>query len=83
VKTLPDTILTGPRQRFHDRDGFEIRKGTLAISGGDTWVVGYASRGLTRLDRIRPDGSKEFRIIGRNRHCCIHPTGIPAPLIFR
>lgn len=66
-----------------DRDGNDLRRGTLAISGGDTWVIGSVGPRFIRLDRRLPNRLLESRLIGRKRFCCIHPTGIPAPLIFR
>lgn len=67
---------------IHDRDGLELRKGTIAFSGGEKWVIGAVHRDLVRLDRRMPSGSTRSRILGRCRFYCIHPTGIPAPLIF-
>lgn len=58
-----------------DNDGNIIRKGMTVISGGDKWIVGYASRILTRLDRTLPDGREESRFVGKKRLCCVHVIG--------
>lgn len=71
-----------PLRVIHDRDGSELRKGTLAFSGGERWVIGVVNPHLVRLDRRLPNGRTCSRILGRCRFYCIHPTGIPEPLIF-
>lgn len=55
------------------------------MSGGDEWVVGYASDILIRLDRIADigHGRKECLIIGKKRFCCIHILGWQVPRIFQ
>lgn len=65
-----------------DNDGNVIREGMAVISGGDRWVVGYASRQLVRLDRRLVDGRKESRLIGQKRLCCIHILGWREPGIY-
>ena len=58
-----------------DRDGNVLKKGMSVVSGGDYWIIGYASRSLCRLDRKTLDNRMESRIVGRKRFCCIHIIG--------
>lgn len=66
-----------------DADGNEIARGMAVVSGGDSWVVGYASPAMIRLDRLRPDGRNESRMLGRRCWYCIHVIGFTLPLIFK
>ena len=65
-----------------DSDGNTITEGMTVSSDGDTWVVGYASPIMIRLDRRSLSGNKECRIVGRKRFCCIHIIGWRSPQIF-
>jgi hypothetical protein len=66
-----------------DQDGNVIREGMAVVSGGDVWIVGGICsarvNGFVRLDRRRPDGRLECRLLGRRRWRCIHVIGFQHP----
>ncbi len=67
-----------------DRDGNVIRKGMSVVSGGETWVVGYASKNYVRIDRpMTTVSGVQSRLVGRKKLSCIHLIGFTAPLMFR
>jgi hypothetical protein len=57
-----------------DKDGNIIRKGVMVRCDGDTWVVGYCSRSLIRLDR-KTKTSSQSMLVGRNRFLLIGVIG--------
>lgn len=76
-------MFENPNTTCIDRDGNVIRKGMSVVSGGDTWVVGFASPRIVRLDRHMPSGCAQSRVLGLSRLCCIHIIGFTSPLVFK
>lgn len=63
-------------------DGEILRRGMAVRCGGYSWVVGYASRPLTLLDRQDEQGRRYSMLVGHRRLGCVHIEGWQIPQIF-